>query len=185
MPGDADACLEAGMDAYISKPVLPQKLESCITRLFEAGVPTQPAPASPRAPTSEPMWVDESQLDAILEAVDRNSALDLIHQLLGTFKNDYRERHPRLQQACRARDTAALIEVVHGLKGSSLILGWCRFSVHCTTILDALRQGSFEGWATLPEEIQSLYDRSIVELSHVIARRAQPTQAAPSSTPLP
>lgn len=185
MPGDADACLEAGMDAYISKPVLPQKLESCITRLFEAGVPTQPAPASPRAPTSEPMWVDESQLDAILEAVDRNSALDLIHQLLGTFKNDYRERHPRLQQACRARDTAALIEVVHGLKGSSLILGWCRFSVHCTTTLDALRQGSFDGWATLPEEIQSLYDRSIVELSHVIARRAQPTQAAPSSTPLP
>ena len=185
MPGDANACLEAGMDAYISKPVLPQKLESCITRLFEAGVPTQPTPPQSGAPTSEPMWVDEAQLDAILEAVDRNSALDLIQQLLGTFKNDYRERQPRLQQACRARDTAALIEVVHGLKGSSLILGWCRFSAHCTTTLNTLRQGSFDGWTTLPEEIQSLYDRSIAEMHHVLARRARPTQPAPSSTPSP
>lgn len=188
MPGDAEECLAAGMDAYISKPVLPQKLEECITRLFANNPPEPPPTAQPETAVADSPWIDQTQLDAILEAVDSSSALDLLRQLVGTFENDYRERFPRLQQACNTHNTAALVELVHGLKGSSLILGWARFGAYCIHTLAALRRGTFCDWATLPGEIQSLYDKSISEMQPIFtayanAPRTSPSAPTPASIP--
>ena len=38
MIGDRERCLEAGMDAYLSKPISPQELYQMLESCFQAGI---------------------------------------------------------------------------------------------------------------------------------------------------
>ena len=41
MEGDKQSCLDAGMNDYISKPVLPETVEATLQRWFEKSLPVE------------------------------------------------------------------------------------------------------------------------------------------------
>jgi two-component system sensor histidine kinase/response regulator len=110
MAGDRERCLDAGMDAYVSKPLRPADLLATIDDLFppspnhSAGEPRRDAAALPP---------DEA---ALLENFGNNR--ELLTEVITVFLADTPGRIEALGAAAAAGDAMALAATAHALKGS-------------------------------------------------------------------
>jgi PAS domain S-box-containing protein len=111
MKGDRDACLVAGMDSYLSKPVHPATLLDAIDR------------ATHNAPTSTVLAVPGMTFDreGVVERVGGD--LELLAELVALFDAETRRIIPEMQRALSASDAATLKRLAHALKGSASNLG--------------------------------------------------------------
>ncbi len=111
LKGDRERCLEAGMDAYVSKPLHAQELLEVIERMVSA------------ATAAETGSLDEVESPA--SVFDRNAALarfgsdrELLQEIVALFLDEA----PRLRSEIRAsitrRDAKALERAAHTLKGA-------------------------------------------------------------------
>ncbi|OAI52714.1 hypothetical protein AYO44_16485 [Planctomycetaceae bacterium SCGC AG-212-F19] len=112
MKGDRDRCLEAGFDAYLSKPVRSKELYAIVESIG----------AHPKTPTTLPSSGFPS---ALVEApVDREAALarvdgDLafLKELAGMFLEACPKHLDQIKSAMDLQDTKALQKAAHTLKG--------------------------------------------------------------------
>jgi CheY-like chemotaxis protein len=110
LQGDRERCLEAGMDAYLSKPIQPQKLRSLVEDVASASFKRdRHTPDGSRA---------GQVLDgrALLAQVDGN--VRLLGKLTRLFLADCPEMLSRIRLAMVSRDPQALQQAAHALKGS-------------------------------------------------------------------
>jgi CheY-like chemotaxis protein len=110
LQGDRERCLEAGMDAYLSKPVQPQQLRNLVEDVASASFKSdRRAPEGSRA---------RQVLDgrALLTQVDGN--VRLLGKLTRLFLADCPKMLSRIQLAMASRDAQALQQAAHALKGS-------------------------------------------------------------------
>jgi CheY-like chemotaxis protein len=114
MRGDAELCLQAGMDDYVPKPFRPRELLAAIGRNLPAAVVDGPPPATTDA----------------TEALDREGILDFVDgdvTLLGELVDFIRDAVPGLltevEQALSARDRHALRDRAHALKNAVGVVG--------------------------------------------------------------
>jgi HPt (histidine-containing phosphotransfer) domain-containing protein len=105
MKGDRERCLEAGMDAYLPKPISVQELFD----LIESGTyrPTITALDSDPEPA-----VDTC---ALMDRIDGD--LNLLKDLVGLFVQNSRELLSEIGQAIDAEDAVTLQRYAHTLKG--------------------------------------------------------------------
>jgi CheY-like chemotaxis protein len=126
MRGDREACLEAGMDGYVSKPERMRELYDALESLFgiaPAASPTGPAEmdGGSRCEDAGAGHVDWS---AALETVlgDR----ELLGELLSIFQVESLQRLAEIEQALAAGQTRVVERSAHGLKGALRTLGAAR-----------------------------------------------------------
>ncbi len=110
MKGDKERCLEAGMDAYVSKPIDPGKLYDVIDTITVAT--DEHDEAIPDAGSSQYV-LDESEL---LNRVggDRELLMDLVSLFLEDYPTTLRE----IREATQNRDPEGLRRSAHALKGA-------------------------------------------------------------------
>ena len=113
MKGDRERCLEAGMDAYVSKPLQ----TSQFLEVVESMVPSQ-GEADPEAPCVESPPYDFDTALARLEG-----DLELLAEVARSFIGEAPDLLSEIRHSISRRDPAALERTAHALKGAV-----CNFS---------------------------------------------------------
>ncbi|UTW10953.1 ATP-binding protein [Marinobacterium rhizophilum] len=156
MPQDRQACLEAGMDACLAKPVRRQSLAAMLCRYCpplspeslaqeqdDAGIelPPEPATADGDKPEVEAL-LDANRLDTALlgSLADTIGTADCL-ALLADFRASLAEYRARLEAALARDDLAEIKRLCHGARGSALNLGFIQLSSQLAGVEAAIAQG--------------------------------------------
>ncbi len=132
MKGDEEKCLQAGMDAYISKPLTQERLLSILwknieLREGEIHKEEETLPETPLAEEQKPQPTEDvPEIDGI-DAKEAVQALDLtpetFYKILGNF---YRSNQSLIQDVTTAvnqQDWEDVAQKMHSLKGSAAHIG--------------------------------------------------------------
>ncbi len=150
LASERERCLAAGIDELLLKPLNLERLEAALDALAHSGrlrppAGTQAAPAQSAAPRRKPVAIEQVFVD---------SATD-----------DAR----RIQHARQHRDSEALLERVHGLKGALLMMGEQSLGTRFSSLERQLRDG-------MAPDVQEL-DALMVDLHACIERYRSQLQA--------
>ena len=111
MQGDAQKCLDAGMDAFLAKPYTEATLFHLLKRWLLLD-----------APASEPPAIDLAVLDTLRE-LDESGGLALTHAVFQAFLATAGADVAQVQAALNAGSAQALGHAAHALKSSSTHVG--------------------------------------------------------------
>jgi CheY-like chemotaxis protein len=111
MKGDRERCLEAGMDAYVSKPIQPLDLVAAMRRVVPSVERTEAEPVVVEAPNSP---LDMAQA---LNRVGRD--VDLLRELVGVFLDSYPAQLAELREALARQDSPGVRRMAHTIRGAA------------------------------------------------------------------
>ncbi|MFW6354629.1 MAG: ATP-binding protein [Verrucomicrobiota bacterium] len=156
-------CRQAGMDAYLSKPVTPQAIARCLRRLGTRPAPSPEASLTffPLPPGRDTRLLDRAHLESLSTDLGQDGARQILGPCLESFEKEYAQSLPALREALDARDTEECMRLVHGLKGGAAMLGLGRFRDTAQAALEALRADTFTHWESLADELDELAGGSI------------------------
>ncbi len=143
---DRNACLSAGMDGFLSKPVLIRELQAALRSVAAP-------PASAPAPAGEPPLLDPAYIDRLrqLEAVSGRS---VVGEIIESFLGEAPRRVSRMREGLAAGDGEALAFTAHALKGSSAQLGALRLADLSHSLERQTRESTLAGAAETIDEIE-------------------------------
>jgi CheY-like chemotaxis protein len=162
MKGDQERCLDAGMDAYLAKPVRsPELLETIAEVLSTANaVPSIAAVAAPAT--------TELSRASLLERVDKDE--DLLHELISLFLADYPRRLAAISEAIERGEPQALAQTAHVLKSAVHNFGALAATESARRLENMGWAGTLEGAAGVHAELED----SILQLAQFLADQPAP-----------
>ncbi len=184
---DRAACVAAGMDEYLSKPVQVDDLQEALRRCGEWVAEQRPRPevdgtgenpeleeesSSPTGfPTEDPVLrlaeapdhavddlIDAGTLASLRQMRDAGSP-DMIGELLALFRADAEPLLVKMRDAVEDGDAEALRHAAHGLKGAAANLGARCLADLCYRLEKIGREGTTAGAGELVPEVEPLYRR--------------------------
>jgi CheY-like chemotaxis protein len=117
MTGDREKCLQAGMDAYVSKPINAGELFGALNRLFPNRAGSAAPVGTPALAAPEAEVLDEERLSQNMEG-----DLDVLKDIVETFLRDQSAQERQITSALAAGDAATLARAAHTFKGLLLTL---------------------------------------------------------------
>jgi len=176
MKGDAERCLEAGMDAYLAKPLQPRELAAAIESVV--GGPAAPVPASGGGEKGlPPARADVFDRARLLDRVggDRKA----VAELSAIFRADAPKQVARIREAIRAGDAAALRAAAHALKGAVSNFAAAPATDAALRLQKIGEAGRLAGAEAAVGELEREVDALLAALGAVVQRRSGP--AAPKA----
>jgi CheY-like chemotaxis protein len=186
LPGDREKCLDAGMDAYLTKPILPIDLAACLRGVFQPGQTAHPVAPQKMTASDGNQWLDNHHLEIITLGLQPEQALATLTQLHDSVCNDYKETLASVIECCEARDQVRFAETIHGLKGCFMMIGWARAGAFCADALAAARKGEFKDWQTFADKLAATFALSSKTMSAYLEGQrpnSEPASTSAAATP--
>jgi signal transduction histidine kinase/DNA-binding response OmpR family regulator/HPt (histidine-containing phosphotransfer) domain-containing protein len=173
LSGDAEKCLAAGMNHYLSKPFTTEQLHSVLD-FFAApqaaaapgGLPErEPEPGPERAPGPDgTLPVLDPRAVSRIRTLAASGRRDLLPRLAALYASSSAVLVQSLREATRAADAEALLQAAHGLKSSSANVGALQLAGLCRDLEAAASAREFQGAASTLERLAQEHERVLAAL---------------------
>jgi PAS domain S-box-containing protein len=166
MKGDRERCLEAGMDAYLSKPVSVRDLYLALADLADR-TPSRPAPVSAEE-TSRTMSEPASSVFNRQVALTRVGGDDeLLRELIEVFLGDCPKWLSDLRRAAAAGNAVDLRRAAHTIKGAVGYFGADEAAAAADRLQELGRAGDVVAAVAVVAELEQALDRLTAALRGV------------------
>ncbi len=156
MEEDRQACLAAGMDDYVSKPIQVSEFVNALNRTFAIGQ-SEAIPANQATPAGSGLPKEhglvKGAIDRLLRIVGGDQ--DFLEELVTIYVTDAPVFVAKMDEAIENADVMALLIQAHTLKSNSADFGAMYLSELCRDLEDQCRLGRIEGSDRLVNEIRN------------------------------
>jgi PAS domain S-box-containing protein len=170
MDSDREACLAAGMDDYITKPVRLESvaaiLERWVTRPAPDGAATARITSSSDDGLSDPL--DPSQIELLRSLDDGDGTV--LGEIIDQYLTQTAEGRGELIRVVGEGDTAALERAAHLLRGASANIGASALAAVCAEMETQSRLARLDVAAGLVEQFDTEFSRVRDALSLLVAK---------------
>ena len=187
MSGDREKCLEAGMNDYVTKPIVTEQLYDALSKWLPQSHATPPSPAMPlhaQPETPSPVSPKNATLPE-LPGINLDLALKRLggnchffQELLQEFFETYHETASAVHQALEQKNYATALTILHTLKGVSGNISATRLFSATERLEKEIRWGNVRHLTPL----LTAFDDSLEEILETIHTRvlSKPCQPQPS-----
>ena len=167
MEGDKEKCIEAGMDDYISKPIIIDEIINVITRY---------GGNRKSAPTEKPVKMKEESSEFVnrgviqrLKELNEKVDPDFFKVVINMFLNQSPNLIDEIKHYLQSGQYDKMGQAAHKLKGSSMNLGASTLAELCKKIEIKARTNELSDIERLIESLQPTYEKTETELKKISA----------------
>lgn len=139
MKGDRELCLEAGMDDYISKPIVPQALAEALEKWVENARKPSPSDAASRGAAESFGGLPVFDRQALMARLMGDE--DLARTIIAGFLEDVPKRILALRGHLDRGDAGSAGGQAHALKGAAANVGGMALSAVASEMEEAGKAG--------------------------------------------
>ena len=174
MQGDKERCLSAGMNDFVTKPIILAKLRPVLERWLRPdnnAKPVKTQAMNSRSLLENPSETEESLDKNLLENLRADSQMGSINWLIDLYLQELPNYLKNLQQAVAAGETRNVYLQAHKLKGASANLGARRLVSFCRKLEEVAQQSDI---APVEALIKNILEEASVLKQLLLAEKGQP-----------
>ncbi|HYX39558.1 MAG TPA: ATP-binding protein [Oligoflexus sp.] len=162
---DRDACIAAGMDGFLTKPLRIAELQTELARVLPMDF--NPSHDFKQPNSSDEELLDDEVIQDLLMMGEKDNDPDFPFELFSLYLDISASRLKEIRQSFLIRDLESLKSHTHSLKGSSANIGALRLTECCRTV-ERLGLSDIRSTEVVLDGMEQIYNETVAKLMQVI-----------------